>query len=73
MSDYLDDFSGEKSKTQVKREFHALQELGQRLAGLKPDLQNKLPLTDGLRRALEESPKHTANAAKNAICSSSAS
>lgn len=64
MSDYLDDFSGEKSKTQIKREFHALQDLGQRLAALKPDLQNKLPLTDGLRRALEESPKHTANAAK---------
>ncbi|TBU89487.1 ribosome biogenesis factor YjgA [Phytopseudomonas dryadis] len=64
MSDNYDDFSGEKSKTQVKRELHALQDLGQRLAALKPDLQNKLPLTDALRRALEEAPKHTANAAK---------
>ena len=64
MSDYSDDFSGEKSKTQVKRELHALQDLGQRLAGLKPDLQRKLPLTDALRRALEEAPKHTANSAK---------
>nr|WP_298170608.1 ribosome biogenesis factor YjgA [uncultured Pseudomonas sp.] len=64
MSEYLDDFSGEKSKTQVKRELHALQELGQRLTTLKPDLLNKLPLTDELRRALAEAPKHTANAAK---------
>ncbi|MBU1330514.1 MAG: ribosome-associated protein [Gammaproteobacteria bacterium] len=64
MSEYLDDFSGEKSKTQIKRELHALQDLGQRLTSLKPDLLNKLPLTDALRRALEEAPKHTANAAK---------
>ncbi len=64
MSDYLDDFSGEKSKSQIKREMHALQELGQRLTTLKPDLLNKLPLTDALRKALAEAPKHTANAAK---------
>ena len=44
MSEYLDDFSGEKSKTQVKRELHALQDLGQRLTTLKLDLLNKLPL-----------------------------
>ena len=55
MSEYLDDdFSGEKSKTQIKREFHALQDLGQRLTTLKLDLLNKLPLTDELRRALAE-------------------
>jgi ribosome-associated protein len=64
MSEYLDDFSGEKSKTQVKRELHALQELGQRLTTLKADLLNKLPLTEELRSALAEAPKHTANAAK---------
>tara|TARA_B100001059_G_C17662438_1_gene490140 strand:- start:14 stop:598 length:585 start_codon:yes stop_codon:yes gene_type:complete len=64
MSEYLDDFSDEKSKTQVKRELHALQDLGQRLTTLKPDLLNKLPLTDALRKALEEAPKHTANSAK---------
>lgn len=64
MSEYLDDFSGEKSKSQVKRELHALQDLGQRLTTLKPDLLNKLPLTDALRRALDEAPKHTANVAK---------
>jgi ribosome-associated protein len=64
MSDYQDDFSGEKSKSQIKRELHALQDLGQRLTTLKADLLNKLPLTDALRRALEEAPKHTANVAK---------
>ncbi|MGL4316437.1 MAG: ribosome biogenesis factor YjgA [Pseudomonas sp.] len=61
---YDDDFSGEKSKTQVKRELHALQDLGQRLTTLKPDLLAKLPLTDAMRKALAEAPKHTANSAK---------
>ena len=57
MSDYLDDFSEEKSKSQVKRELHALVDLGERLTTLKPDLLNRLPLTDGLRRALADAPK----------------
>lgn len=64
MSDHYDDFSIEKSKSQIKRELHALQEMGQRLAALKPEMQNRLPLTDALRRALQEAPKHSANAAK---------
>ena len=64
MSDSFDDFSLEKSKSQVKRELHALQELGERLTTLKPDLLAKMPLTDALRRALAEAPKHTANAAR---------
>lgn len=64
MSDVHDDFPEEKSKSQVKRELHALQELGQRLAGLKPELQERLPLTEPLRRALADAPKHTANVAK---------
>ena len=64
MSDSFDDFSLEKSKTQIKRELHALQDLGERLTTLKPDLLNKLPLTDALRRALAEAPKHVAHAAR---------
>ena len=64
MSDSFDDFSLEKSKSQVKRELHALQELGERLTTLKADLLAKMPLTDALRRALAEAPKHTANAAR---------
>src|SRR5690606_32656285 len=61
---YDEDFSGEKSKTQIKRELHALQDLGARLATLKPELIAKLPISDSLRKALAEAPKHTAHAAK---------
>lgn len=64
MPELHDDAFEEKSKTQVKRELHALQDLGARLAGLKPDLLDKLPMTDELRRALAEAPKHTANSAR---------
>ncbi|MBU3056422.1 MAG: ribosome-associated protein [Pseudomonas indica] len=65
MPEFLDDdFSEEKSKSQVKRELHALQELGERLTTLKPDLLARLPLTDPLRRALAEAPKHTAHIAR---------
>ena len=64
MSDSYDDFSLENSKSQVKRELHALQDLGERLTTLKADLLAKMPLTDALRRALAEAPKHTANAAR---------
>lgn len=59
----LDGFE-EKSKTQVKRELHALQELGERLTTLKPDVLDRLPLTDALRKALADAPKHTANIAR---------
>ncbi len=58
-----DDF-GEKSKSQVKRELHALQDLGERLATLKPDVLDRLPLTDALRKALADASKHTAHIAR---------
>ena len=61
---YDDDFSGEKSKTQVKRELQALQDLGERLTTLKPELQTKLPLSDALRKALDDAPKHKAHIAR---------
>ncbi|WP_322982189.1 ribosome biogenesis factor YjgA, partial [Pseudomonas sp. C11] len=64
MTDSYDEFSLEKSKSQVKRELHALQDLGESLTTLKADLLAKLPLTDALRSALAEAPKHTANAAR---------
>lgn len=65
MSDTSDfDEFDEKSKSQVKRELHALQELGERLASLKPDLLDRLPLTDALRKALADAPKHTAHIAR---------
>ena len=64
MPEFHDDAFEEKSKTQVKRELHALQDLGARLAGFKADVLDKLPLTDELRRALAEAPKHTAHSAR---------
>lgn len=65
MSDPIeDDFIEEKSKSQVKREFLALQDMGARLAELKPDVLARLPLNDALRKALEESAKHTRHIAR---------
>jgi len=42
------------SKSQRKREMHQLQELGERLATLAPAALAPLPLSDGLRIALDE-------------------
>lgn len=39
-------------------------DLGERLTTLKPDTLNKLPLTDALRKALADAPKHTAHIAR---------
>lgn len=65
MAEFQDDsLFEEKSKSQVKRELHALQDLGERLTTLKPDLLDRMPLTEPLRRALAEAPKHKANAAR---------
>ena len=65
MSEHLEDDSiEEKSKSQIKREFLALQDLGARLAELKPDILNRLPLNDALRKALEESSRHTKHIAR---------
>ena len=59
----VDDFD-EKSKSQVKRELLALQELGERLTTLKPDLIARLPLSDALHKALVDAPKHKAHIAR---------
>ncbi|MBA1271925.1 ribosome biogenesis factor YjgA [Stutzerimonas azotifigens] len=65
MSEFSDaDAFDEKSKSQVKRELHALQELGERLTTLKPDLLERLPLTDALHKALLDAPKHKAHIAR---------
>ncbi|MCY1435162.1 hypothetical protein D3C76_1298490 [compost metagenome] len=66
MAEYHDDDSlfEEKSKTQIKRELHALQDLGERLTTFKADVLERLPLTDPLRRALADAPKHKANVAR---------
>ncbi|MCF7203733.1 ribosome biogenesis factor YjgA [Pseudomonas oligotrophica] len=65
MSDYPDtDPLGEKSKSQVKRELQALQDLGERLTTLKPELLARLPLSDTLQKALADAPKHKAHIAR---------
>jgi len=61
---YDDSLEEGKSKTQVKRELHALVDLGERLTTLKADVLAKLPLTDAMRKALADAPKHTANIAR---------
>ncbi|QJD60453.1 DUF615 domain-containing protein [Pseudomonas sp. gcc21] len=67
MTDFHDEEQNDedegKSKTQVKRELHELQELGRRLTELKPAQLDKLELTDKLRRALDEAHRHTARGA----------
>ncbi|MBU2710083.1 DUF615 domain-containing protein [Zooshikella sp. WH53] len=52
--DLTDEFDDYKSKSQLKREMHALQALGQRLLELKPDILKQIPLNDRLRQAVEE-------------------
>lgn len=68
MTDWYQDGSSDepevKSKTQVKREMEALQELGKRLIGQKPEFLDKLPLSDRLRAALVEADRITQNEAK---------
>lgn len=65
MSDFSDnDAFGEKSKSQIKRELHALQDLGERLTTFKAELLDKLPLSSALRKALDEAPKHKAHVAR---------
>ncbi|NIE74599.1 ribosome-associated protein [Pantoea sp. Ap-967] len=64
MVDSYDAFDGEKSKTQIKRELHALVELGERLTTVKADTLARLPLTDELRKALADASKHTAHGAR---------
>lgn len=45
------------SKSEIKREMHALKDMGARLMELKPSLLDKLPLNARLREALDESKR----------------
>ena len=58
MSDQFDDIEqygeNQKSKTQVKREMEALQQLGAKLINQKQEFLDKLPLGDELRAALRD-------------------
>jgi len=43
------------SKTEIKREVHALKAIGEKLNGLKPEQLDKVPMSDTLRAAIDES------------------
>ncbi|WP_151702957.1 ribosome biogenesis factor YjgA [Nitrincola alkalilacustris] len=45
----------EISKSEIKRQMHALQELGKQLSELRPDQLAKVPMSEHMRRAVEES------------------
>jgi ribosome-associated protein len=49
-----DELPERPSKSQRKRDMHRLQDLGARLAALRPDQWTQLPMDAGLRQALEE-------------------
>ena len=49
---YDDDYELRPSKSQRKRDAHALQALGEQLVALRPDRLNALPLPDDLREAV---------------------
>ena len=53
-----------KSKSQLKREMHALQDLGKHLMELRPDQLPGLPMSETLRAAIEESRRIRQNEAK---------
>lgn len=53
-----------KSKSQLKREMHALQDLGKRMLDLSNDQLDTLPISDTLRAAIEESRRIRQNEAR---------
>ncbi len=61
MNDWYEDDSDEesrvKSKTQVKKEMHALQDLGEELTHLNKEQLAKMPLPENLRTAIEQAQK----------------
>lgn len=59
-----DDDEFVKSKTQVKQEMQALRELGAAITQLTLEQQAKIPLSETLRKAVEEAPRIKSNSAK---------
>ena len=55
--DHEDDFEEVKSRTQIKREMEALQELGKRLTELKPDQLKEVPMSEDLAAAIRDFAK----------------
>ncbi len=53
-----------KSRSQLKREVEALQKLGVDMIDMSPDLLDKIPLTDPLRKAIDEAKSIRSHGAK---------
>lgn len=63
-STFDDEALPEKSKSQIKREMEALQQLGKRLTELKPPQLAKVPVSEDLAQAIKESYNITQREAK---------
>lgn len=61
--EFPEEFEG-KSKSQLKREMHSLQKLGESLIALKPAQVAEIPMSDRLRAAIEEAWRIRQNEAK---------
>jgi len=59
-----DEFDNVKSKSQIKREMEALQQLGKKLLDLKPAQLKKVPMGEDLAHAIKESYNITQREAK---------
>ncbi len=60
----FDDDEFTKSKTQLKQEMQALQDLGVAITKLTKEQQSKIPMSESLRSSIEEAPKIKSNSAK---------
>ncbi|TNC92575.1 ribosome biogenesis factor YjgA [Thalassolituus sp.] len=63
MSSYEDD-EDFISKSELKREMHRFQELGEKLAALSPEKWASMPMTETLKNALQESRRVTKHEAR---------
>lgn len=75
MKDHQDNDAPEydgPSKSQLKREMHALQDLGKRMLDLSNDQLETLPISDTLRAAIEESGASARTRRNGGICNTSA-
>ena len=57
LDDEDDDFYDRPSKSQIKRELQALQDLGKEMTGLPPETLNRIPLPEDVREAIDEYKK----------------
>ena len=57
LHDEIDDQEMPPSKSQLKREMHALQQLGETLIAMTPAQRSRFPLSDDLLRAIDETAR----------------